>query len=173
MPRRAEPRPPDILDEAGSATPPDADVAHDDEAPAPAEPDFAALPVVGLTRRRVGLLAGAGLAAWIVIVFARQVGDAAAASSRAEQMAADNVALAAHVSALEGELVLIQRQEYILQQARAYGLGGAHEVAFSVSPAAPPLGADAPGSAALRLGGVASRPTPLERWLSLLFGPGR
>ena len=37
---------------------------------------------------------------------------------------------------------------------------------------APPLAADAPGTAAVRLGAVVDRPSPLESWLRLLFGPG-
>ena len=51
-------------------------------------------------------------------------------------------------------------------------LGDPHEVPFTLAQGAPPLGPDAPGSAALRVGAPTSI-SPLERWLTLLFGPGR
>jgi hypothetical protein len=111
------------------------------------------------------------LAAWIVIVFARQVGDASAASSRAESMVAANAARRGDISGLERELDQIVQDRYVLQQARGYGLGGQHEIAFTLDVNATPLGDDAPGSAALRVGAPISV-SPLERWLTLLFGPG-
>ena len=140
-------------------------------APVSHEPDLSALPVVGITRRRLAGLLGALLAAWIVVVFARQVGDASAASSRAGDMAASNVALTQQVAALDRELQMIGRQDYIAQEARAYGLGGSHEIAFTLAPDAPPLPADAPGSASVRLGAERTSISPLEHWLTLLFGP--
>jgi len=133
-------------------------------------PDFSALPVVGITRRRVTAAIGMLLAVWIVIVFARQVGDAAAATSRAEQIAVDNVSLRREIATLDRELELIGRQRYIEQQARAYGLGGRREVAFTLAQDAPALAPDAPGSASVRVGAPRAVP-PLERWLTLLFGP--
>ena len=54
--------------------------------------------------------------------------------------------------ALERELDRIQQRRFILQQARANGLGGHKEIAFTLDSNAPPLAADAPGSAALRVG---------------------
>jgi hypothetical protein len=83
------------------------------------------------------------------------------------------VALAGEVVALERELELIQRQEYFVQQARGYRLGAPNEIAFTLAPDAPPLAPDASGSAAARLGGDVDPVTPLESWLSLLFGPER
>jgi hypothetical protein len=44
------------------------------------------------------------------------------------------------------------------------------EIPFTLADDAPPLGPDAPGSAAVRLGAVADRRSPLESWLDLLFG---
>jgi cell division protein FtsB len=179
MPRPAETAPPD------DAPRPGADDQTDDDAPAAGsvgsaptghapEIDLSRLPVAGgITRRRVAFLAAAFVSAWIVVVFARQVGEASAAANRAEQMRLANVELAADVASLERELELIQRQEYILQQARGYRLGIPNEIPFSLSPDAPPLAADAPGSAAVRLGAGEPPVTPLESWLSLLFGPGR
>ena len=40
------------------------------------EPDLAALPIVGITRRRAAIMLGALLAGWIIILFARQVSEA-------------------------------------------------------------------------------------------------
>ena len=62
--------------------------------------------------------------------------------------------------------------EQCVLAARAYGLGGRKEIAFALAPDAPPLASDAPGSAGLRVGAAASRVSPLDRWLTLLFGPG-
>jgi hypothetical protein len=39
-----------------------------------------------------------------------------------------------------------------------------------LDPGAPPLPADAPGSAGLRVG-APTPVSPLDRWLTLLFGP--
>ena len=135
-------------------------------------PDLSSLPIAGITRRRLAGLIGALMAVWIVVVFARQVGEAQAAASRAEQLATDNVTQSAEVAGLARELDQIQRQRYIEQQARGYGLGGAKEIPFALAPHAPSLADDAPGSASVRLGAEHSRVTPLERWLTLLFGPG-
>ena len=84
--------------------------------PRPALPDLAALPIAGITRRRIGILACAMLAAWIVIAFARQVGEASAATARADDIASANAALRIEVGALERELDLIARQRYVEQQ---------------------------------------------------------
>jgi hypothetical protein len=136
-----------------------------------AGPDLSALPIAGITRRRAaGVLTGI-LAAWIVIVFVRQVGEASAATARADDIALANAGLRTEVAALERELELIARQRYIVQQARGYGLGATRELAFTLAPDAPPLPEDAPGSAALRVGGAGAGITPLERWLTILFGP--
>lgn len=135
----------------------------------PGGPDLSALPIAGITQRRVAIMLGALVAAWIILLFARQVGDASAASSRAEAMLAENAVRRGEIAALERELDRIQQPRFILQQARAVGLGGHKEIAFTLDPGAPPLPADAPGSAALRVGAPTSV-TPLESWLSILFG---
>jgi cell division protein FtsB len=135
------------------------------------EPDLATLAIAGITRRRMAVFVGVLLAAWIVIVFARQVSDASAATSKAEAMIATNDAKQHEIDALEGELQRIQERPFVLQQARGYGLGGPHEISFTLAPGAPALPANAPGSAASRLGAPTSV-SPLERWLTLLFGPG-
>ena len=128
------------------------------------------LPVAGLTRRRIAMLIGAVLAAWVIVLFARQVGEASEATARADAMRTSTAALRQEVAALEQELALIQRQAYIEQAARQYRLGRATEVPFAIADSAPALAADAPGSATVRLGTVRDGPSPLDSWSRLLFG---
>ena len=134
--------------------------------------DLSALSVAGITRRHVGWVAAGLLSVWIVVIFARQVGEASAAANRATQLATDNAALAAEVQALEHEVAFIVRPEYVSQQARAYRFGAAKEIPFTLDPSVPAPVDGAPGSASVRLGARDTRQTPLESWLSLLFGPG-
>ncbi|HET7473480.1 MAG TPA: hypothetical protein VFJ71_10170 [Candidatus Limnocylindrales bacterium] len=133
--------------------------------------DLTGLSIAGITRRRVGFVASAVVGIWIVLVFARQVGDASTAANRATQLAADNRALAAEVDSLQAEVDAITKPAHVSLAARAYQLGNPKEIAFTLDPsiAAPVDGA--PGSASVRLGASADRQTPLESWLSLLFGP--
>jgi hypothetical protein len=142
-----------------------------DTEPARGAIDLAGLSVAGMTRRRVGWVSAAFVAVWIVVVFARQVGDAQAAANRAVQLAHDNETLAAEVGALERERDLIVKPNYVAQEARGHGLGTPREIAFSLDPNVPPPVDGAPGTASLRLGATTDRPTPLESWLSILFGP--
>ena len=135
----------------------------------PGGPDLSALPIAGITQRRMALLLGALVAAWIVLLFARQVSDASAAASRAEAMIVENTTRHSEIAALERELDRIQQRRFIRQQARAHGLGGHNEIAFTLEPDAPPLPANAPGSAALRVGAPAAV-SPLDSWLTILFG---
>jgi hypothetical protein len=135
----------------------------------PAVPDLAALPIAGITQRRLAIMIGALIAAWIVLLFARQVGDASAASGRAEAMVVENAARHAEIAGLERELDRIQQRRFVLLEARAHGLGGHREIAFTLDPDAPPLPEDAPGSAALRVGAPPSV-SPLESWLNILIG---
>jgi cell division protein FtsB len=134
--------------------------------------DLTGLSIAGITRRRVGWVAAGLVSVWIVIVFARQVGDATTAASQAAQLAQDNAALAAEVQSLQGEVNLIVRPEYIAIAARAHRLGADREIPFALDPSVPAPVDGAPGSASVRLGAQAERQTPLESWLSLLFGPG-
>lgn len=135
-------------------------------------PDLSALPIVGITGRRMAVAIGVLLAVWIVLMFARQVGDAGAASTRADVLVASNAGQASRVAALSRELQQIQRPRYIDQQARAFGLGSSRETAFSLDPNAPALPVDAPGSASVRLGMDIDDGSPLDHWLTLLFGSG-
>jgi cell division protein FtsB len=173
MPRRSappSPEEPDAID-APAGSSPDAE-GQPEEAVPRAIPDLSTLPIAGLGRRQVATILGAILAVWIIAVFARQVGDASAASDRAQAMISSNEDLRREISAYKRELEFIQRQDYILQQARGYGLGKAKEIPFSMAADAPPLPEDAPGSAAVRVGADTDEPSPLDRWLELLFGPG-
>jgi len=151
-----------------------ADAVDDAEAPTARDRvDLSALSIAGISRRHVAWIAAGLVSAWIVVIFARQVGEASAASARAAQLAADNAALATEVQSLENEVALIVRPEYVAQEARGHGLGAAHEIPFTLDPSVPAPVDGAPGSASARLGARDERQTPLESWLSLLFGPGR
>jgi cell division protein FtsB len=170
------PRPPKSP-EPGSPRPETADPDAPEPleaAPAPsgagALASLADLPVAGLTRRRVALLLGALVAAWVIVLFARQVGEASEATARADAMRASNGRLETDVAALQDELTLIQRESFIAQAARAYRLGTAQEIPFTLAEDAPPLADDAPGSAAGRLGTQVERPRPIDSWTRLLFG---
>jgi hypothetical protein len=79
--------------------------------------------------------------------------------------------LSLEVAAMERELESIGRQRFVEQEARAHGVGGVDEIAFTLAPESPPLAANAPGSAAVRLGAEVEDVSPLERWLTVLFGP--
>jgi cell division protein FtsB len=160
--------PPDDPDESATA----GAGAPDSGEPAARESiDLSSLSIAGFTRRRVGWACAAFVAAWIVVIFARQAGDGAAAAARADQVARDNTALANEVASLEHELQVIERPEYVAQQARGFDLGTDKEIPFTLDPSVPTPGPDAPGSASTRVGADAEHVTPLESWLSLLFGP--
>jgi cell division protein FtsB len=122
--------PPDEPDEADeSAT---AGAARSGEPSAGESIDLSSLSIAGFTRRRVGWACAALVAAWIVVIFARQAGDGAAAAARADQVARDNAALANEVASLEHELQIIEKPAYVAQQARGYGLGTDKEIPFTL-----------------------------------------
>jgi len=133
--------------------------------------DLSGLSVAGITRRRVTLVVSALVGVWIVVAFARQVGDATAAANRAAQLAADNAALAAEVDGLQAEVDAITLPDHVAIAARGYQLGDPHEIPFTLDPSIPDPVDGAPGSASVRLGATNDHQTPLESWLSLLFGP--
>mgnify|MGYP000002905076 CR=1 FL=1 len=132
---------------------------------------LAGLGIAGLSRRRIAVAVGLVVVAWIAVALGRQLGAAGAAQARAEALAAEVARRSAEVAALEAELAQIQDPVYVRQEARGYGLGAPNEIRFALDPAAAPLPPNAPGSAATRLGEIVERPSPLEVWLTILFGP--
>jgi hypothetical protein len=174
MPRSTRP-PASDTPEPGTAVEaaPEPVVVAPNPAAAGALGSLADLPVAGLTRRRIAILIGALVAAWVIVLFARQVGEASEATARAESMRTATAQLETDVAALETELALIQKQAYIAQSARQYRLGKAAEIPFALADDAPALAPDAPGSATVRLGTETAPATPLDAWARLLFGdPG-
>jgi hypothetical protein len=166
-PRSGPPASPSALAMPRPTTP---TAAHAPSAPPPLDP--AALPMPSLSRRRVVTAAGAIVAGLLVLTFARQVGEATAASEKAAALRAGNAVLRDQVARLEQDLGHVQDPRFIQLAGRAYGLGGPKEVPFALAAGAPPLGPHAPGSAAVRLGAEATAATPLDAWLELLFGAG-
>jgi cell division protein FtsB len=126
-----------------------------------------------LSRRRVVTVAGVLLAGLLTLSFVRQVGEATAASDRAEELRAANAALRDEVARLQTDLGHVQDLQFIQLEGRAFGLGGKGEVPFALAAGAPALEADAPGSAAVRLGAPDNPTSPLDAWLEVLFGSGR
>ncbi len=126
--------------------------------------------IAGLSRSRVAWFLAALFIGWIAVGFVGQAGDTARAAQRAVEVKADNAALEREVAALRAEVSLVTDPHWVAQQARSYGLGGTKEIPFVLAPGASPLPADAPGSAARRIGTPAARRAPLEVWLDVLFG---
>lgn len=147
--------------------------------PAPEDPkggpglDPASLPMPSLSRRRLITAAGILLAGVLGLTFAQQVGEATAASVRAEELRAANAALRDEVARLEHDLGKVQDPRFIRLEGRAYGLGGKREIPFALAAGAPPLAPYAPGSASMRLGAEQMQRSPLDVWLDVLFGEGR
>ena len=135
-------------------------------------PDPAALRMASLSPRRLLQIVAIVAIAWGVVSFGRQVASASAASAHAATLRDANAQLQDQVAAMQQELALIQERRYIDQEARAYRLGTAKEIPFALEAGAPPLAADAPGSAAHRLGAPKVTGSPLDHWLELLFGSG-
>jgi hypothetical protein len=135
--------------------------------------DPASLPLPTMSRRRLATIAGVLAAGWLIVAFGRQVGDASAASNRADDLRAGNAALRQDVATLQDDLARVQDPRFVLLQGRAFGLGGPHEIPFTLAADAAPLASDAPGSASVRLGAALDRRSPLEVWLSTLFGGAR
>jgi hypothetical protein len=137
-------------------------------------PSLRGLGVAGITRTRLAWMALAVVAAWVVVGLGSQAAEASRAAARLAEAEAANARAAAETETLRRELALVTQERWILQQARAYQLGGRNERPFALAPGIPELPADAPGSAAVRLGAPEATRTPLDAWLEILFGdPGR
>jgi cell division protein FtsB len=109
-------------------------------------------------------------ATWVVLVFGQALNEADAVEEQAAAARAENAALRARLEAGREEVAIIQGDEFVRLQARAYGLGERGERVFALRPGAPdpepivPLGAAA---------SPALPQTPLDDWLDLLFGSGQ
>jgi hypothetical protein len=169
MPARSTPLPPDADRAVGDPPPgaPSTTRAAGGRGPV----DLPLLPIGGFTRRRMLWIAVGLATVWIVIGFTRQVRDASAASAHADALRAGNAALQDEVAALQRERDLIQRPEFIGLQARVYGLGGRHEIPFTLASDAGPLTSNAPGSTPAALAARSAGSSPIDAWLSVLFGP--
>ena len=110
--RRSRTRQPDPVPDGLKPQPSDPDAtpeSSEDEASAASDANqesgqaFAldGLAIAGITRRRAGWIAAAAFTAWIVLVFARQVGDASAKSGQVDQRRAENAATQTEIGALE------------------------------------------------------------------------
>jgi len=139
------------------------------EGAAPAkQADTGTLPLLG--RRRLALVFAGLVALWLVGVFARQVGDAAAAANQADQLRVRNAAITRDIASLEAELRLIQQPAFVAEMARGYLLGSPLEIPFTVDSSATPLPTDAPGSVGIQPSAAAAPASPIESWLEALFG---
>ncbi len=123
-----------------------------------------------LSRRRVITVAGILAAGLMTLGFVRQVGEASAATQRAEDLRAANAELRSEVEGLERDLGHVQDPRFIKLAGRAFGLGGPGEIPFALAASAPELPADAPGSAAVRLGAEPPSTSPLDAWLEVFLG---
>lgn len=135
-----------------------------------ARPPPAAGATLPLNRRRIAMLVAGLFALWLVGVFARQVGDAAAAANQADQMRARNAAMERDIASIQAELQLIKQPAFVSQMARGYLLGSPREVPFTIDPNAPPLASDAPGSVGISPDAKTGEGSPLDSWLQALFG---
>ena len=108
---------------------------------------------------------------WVLIVFARQVSDAAAASAQADDLRATN-AQAEAPGRRAGARAGAHPPPGVHRPRRAR-LSPGHGQGDPVHPAtdAPALAPDAPGSASVRLGAKPIDRSPLDGWLDVLFGP--
>jgi cell division protein FtsB len=161
-------RRPSVAAEAKAKVPTKATVKADEGGKSRLDP--ATLPLPSLSRRRLATVTGIVIAAWLVLAFGRQVGDATAASNRADELRLSNAALRQDVSTLQQDLTRVQDDRFIRLQGRQFGLGGPGEIPFTLAAGSPALAADAPGSAAVRLGAVHDRRSSLEVWLATIFG---
>jgi hypothetical protein len=118
-------------------------------------------------RRTAFAVCGVVVTVWLVVIFGRAIADSNALAQRQAQEEAINAQLRAQVAAGHAEIAFIQTAPFLKFEARSYGLGAYGEYAFALDSGAPsprpmtPLGSDHP---------ITETTTPLEDWLSLLFG---
>jgi hypothetical protein len=127
-------------------------------------------PHLPLTRGRLAVLFAGFVFLWLIGVFARQVGEAAAAADQTQAMRIRNEAVVRDIHALQAELKLIGEPGFVDSAARGYLLGSPREIPFTIDPEAPPLAADAPGSVGIAPQTGTTTQSPLDAWLQALFG---
>jgi cell division protein FtsB len=113
------------------------------------------------------LAVGLILAIWFIVSFAHTMADLSAATARAAAVRADNAGLTQRLAAAQKESALLQSDAYLRFAARSFGMGGPGERAFGLAPGAPAPQPMVP------LGDSVATPkpaTPLDDWLTLLFG---
>jgi cell division protein FtsB len=118
------------------------------------------------------VLIGLGIiAVWLVFVFAGSIGDIDRATARQQQVTNEANTIQARMDADKRELAIVQTDAFQRLQARAYGMGATGETVFSLpsdAPLPPPI---TPLGASSAVASSATTPqTPLDAWLSLLFG---
>lgn len=133
-------------------------------------PSVQASPSRRISGRRLAVLVAGLVSLWFVGVFARQVGDAAAAANQADQMRARNAAVSRDITALQAELELIQQPAFVANVARGYMLGSPREIPFTIDPNGPALPSDAPGSVGIRPDDATPHASAFDSWLQALFG---
>lgn len=118
------------------------------------------------------VLIGVGIiAVWLVFVFAGSIGDIGRATARQQQVTTEANTIQARLDADKRELAIVQTDSFQRLQARAYGMGAAGEIVFSLpadAPSPPPVSPLGASSAAASSATTAQ--TSLDAWLSLLFG---
>ena len=124
-----------------------------------------------LRRTHVVLIVVGIIAVWLVFVFAGSIGDVDRATARQQQVTNEVNTIQARLNADKRELEIVQTDSFQGLQARAYGMGEPGEKIFSLPSDAPspqpitPLGASSAAAP-----NATTAQTPLDAWLSLLFG---
>lgn len=119
------------------------------------------------TRLQLGVVMGIVVALWFVLAFARTMSQLNEATTRTAGVRAENAALTQRLAAAQAEADLLQSDAYLRFAARSFGMGGAGERAFGLAPGAPSPAAMVPLGQSTA---AQQQATPLDNWLSLLFG---
>jgi hypothetical protein len=121
-------------------------------------------------RQRIAMLLGALVAVAFAATLVRSGAEAIQANTDVNRLRDENAALQARADALAAERILLDDPAFLALVARGYSLGSPVERPFVLAGEPPALPLDAPGSASRRVTTGVVPPTPLERWLRLLFG---